>query len=262
MPTEAAASAVHAVSAAPAVDDAHAAPAVPADAPTGTPDASNAQHRLITHLQSMARARKGARFGVALSGGCDSACLTAAMACAGLDAKAYIAKTAFQPERDIADALKAARVAGLPAEIIELDVFAHPDICANPPDRCYLCKRLIFGSIRRAIAADGRHILCDGTNLDDDPARRPGFRALAELDVRSPLREAGMTKADVREAGRALGAVAADKPSFSCWATHVPEGQPLTPASIAAARDAMLPHAAEEPATSEAAHETPCAKPE
>ncbi len=183
----------------------------------------------------MARACKGARFGIALSGGCDSACLTAAMAQAGLDAKAYIVKTAFQPERDIEDAIEAARTAGVPAQVIELDVFAHPDICANPPDRCYLCKRLIFGSIRQAMEADGRQILCDGTNRDDNPTRRPGFRALAELDVRSPLREANMTKADVRAAARALGAIAADKPSFSCWATHVPEGQAITPAAIAAA---------------------------
>lgn len=186
----------------------------------------------------MARTCEGARFGIALSGGCDSACLVAAMAKAEFDAKAYIVKTAFQPEADIADALDAARGAGMETEVIELDVFADPAICANPPDRCYLCKRAIFGSIRAAMEADGRQILCDGTNLDDNPARRPGFRALAELDVRSPLREAGLTKADVREAARALGAVAADKPSFSCWATHVPAGEPITPASIAAAQAA------------------------
>ena len=85
------------------------------------------------------------------------------------------------------------------------------------------------------MARDGLSVLADGTNASDDPARRPGFRALAELQVVSPLRRAGMTKDDVRRASRSLGLFTADKPSFSCLAVHVEAGQPLTQEALAQA---------------------------
>ena len=116
--------------------------------------------------------------------------------------------------------------------VLELDILSQDDICANPPDRCYLCKRFIFGQVLAAMERDGRRVLLDGTNATDDPANRPGFRALAELGVRSPLREAGFTKDDVRAASRAMSLPTADKPNFSCFATKVPPGEPLTRESL------------------------------
>ena len=83
------------------------------------------------------------------------------------------------------------------------------------------------------MAEDGFEVLADGTNVTDDPANRPGFQALAELGVVSPLRRAGMTKDDVRAASRELGLFTADKPSFSCIAVHVGEGRPITAAALA-----------------------------
>lgn len=178
------------------------------------------------------------RFAVAFSGGCDSSCLLAAALRAGCAVKAYVVRTVFQPAFEIADARRLAADLGADFELIDADVLARGEVCANGSDRCYRCKRFIFSTIRERMAADGYEVLADGTNASDDPARRPGFRALAELGVASPLRRAGMTKDDVRSASRALGLFTADKPSFSCLAVHAPAGERLTQKALddAAAR--------------------------
>lgn len=172
------------------------------------------------------------RYGLAFSGGCDSSFLLAAMRRAGLNAKAYMVMTAFQAPFELEDARRVVEETGAEFELIRADILSQADVCANPPDRCYLCKRFIFGQVLAAMERDGRHVLLDGTNSSDDPANRPGFRALAELDVRSPLREAGFTKDDVRAASRAIGLSTADKPNFSCFATKVAPGEPLTRESL------------------------------
>lgn len=185
------------------------------------------------------------RVALAFSGGCDSSYLLMAAVAAGCAVGAYCVKTAFQADFELEDArrvLDEVRTrhpeADVGFRVLELDILSQDDICANPPDRCYLCKRFILGAVSDAARRDGFDVLVDGTNASDDPARRPGFRALAELGVISPLRRAGMTKDDVRAASRALGVLTADKPSFSCLATAVAHGEPLTAASlIRAARE-------------------------
>ena len=168
------------------------------------------------------------RFALAFSGGADSACLLGAAAKAGCHVKAYLVKTAFQPNVDVTDAQHVAAEWGVPLEVIYADVLSQPAIAANPPDRCYHCKTFIFGAIKKRAQSDGYPVLCDGTNATDNPVRRPGFRALAELGVVSPLRRSGLTKDEVRALGRSAGVSLADKPSFSCYAVHAPAGQPLT----------------------------------
>ncbi|MCI2241706.1 7-cyano-7-deazaguanine synthase [Adlercreutzia faecimuris] len=193
------------------------------------------------------------RLAVAFSGGCDSAYLLAAARAAGCEVRAYRVDTAFQPAFERDDAARVAAALGVPLTTIPLDVLACDDVAANPPDRCYRCKRLIFDAIRAQVERDAAAGLwgdagaavpiADGTNGSDDPARRPGFRALAERGVVSPLRRAGLAKADVRAAARALAAregadsdaLLAAKPSFPCLAVFVGEGAPLTPASLAEA---------------------------
>lgn len=179
------------------------------------------------------------RYGLAFSGGCDSSFLLAAMCRAGLDVKAYMVMTAFQAPFELNDARRVVEEVGAEFELMRADVLSQKDVCANPPDRCYLCKRFIFGEVLAAMGRDGRRVLLDGTNASDDPARRPGFRALAELGVRSPLRDAGFTKENVREASRAIGLSTADKPNFSCFATKVSEGQRIDRASLEAAAHAL-----------------------
>lgn len=182
------------------------------------------------------------RLALAFSGGTDSSYLLMAAVEAGCEVGAYCVKTAFQADFELEDArlvLDEVRTrhpeADVGFRVLELDILSQDDICANPPDRCYLCKRFILGAVRAATERDGYGVLVDGTNASDDPARRPGFRALAELGVVSPLRRAGMAKEDVRAASRAIGAPTADKPSFSCLATAVAQGDPLTEASLARA---------------------------
>ena len=183
------------------------------------------------------------KLAVAFSGGCDSSLLLAAAKLAGCEVHAYLVKTAFQPAFELADARAVADALDVPLTVVEADVLAQAEICENPPDRCYRCKRFIFQKVREAAAADGFTVIVDGTNASDDPARRPGFKALAEAGVVSPLRRAGMTKANVRHVlagleerfGLAPGALMAAKPSFPCLAVYVSEGEPITEASLAEA---------------------------
>lgn len=182
---------------------------------------------------------KEVRYGLAFSGGSDSSFLLAALVDAGFDVKAYTVDTVFQAPFERDDAKRVIDQVGAQWDVIEADVLQNEAICANPADRCYHCKSFVFGTILRRMAEEGRTVLLDGTNASDDPARRPGFRALEELDVRSPLREAGMTKDDVRRASRERGLYTAGKPSFSCYAVRVPEGRRITAESLAEA--AALP---------------------
>ena len=180
------------------------------------------------------------KLAVAFSGGCDSARRRAAASRAGGEGRAYLGQTAGPPdfEREAARAVAAAL--DVPLTVVEADVLAQEAICANPADRCYLCKRFIFGEVRRAAAADGFTVIVDGTNATDDPERRPGFKALAEAGVVSPLRRAGMTKANVRHVlasleerfGLPSGALMSAKPSFPCLAVYVPQGESITEASL------------------------------
>ena len=159
------------------------------------------------------------RLAVAFSGGCDSSYLVAAARQAGVDVRAYLVRTAFQLPCEIADAERLVSEFGLELVIIDADVLAEDAICANPPDRCYLCKRFIFSTILERLEEDGfaGTPLADGTNATDDPARRPGFRALAELDVVSPLRRAGLGKDDVRSASRGSGCSRRASPASRAW---------------------------------------------
>lgn len=175
------------------------------------------------------------KFAVAFSGGCDSSYLLTAAMRAGCDVHAYGVKTAFQADFELEDSKRLAREVGFPFTVIRANVLDDAAICENPSHRCYLCKRFVFGAISERMREDGFTVLCDGTNATDDPARRPGFRALAELGVTSPLRRAGMTKDDVRAASRELGIFTADKPSFSCLAVHVPKGHAIDAAALDAA---------------------------
>ncbi len=168
------------------------------------------------------------RVAVAFSGGCDS-CLVLALAkkyCK--DVKAYMVFTDFQMRSDLLDARNFARACGVDLEVFELDILKHENMQQNPENRCYLCKSLMFQTIRNAAVRDGFDTLIDGTNLSDDPSNRPGFKALKEYDVISPLRLCGLEKSDVRALSAALGLISANKPSFSCIATKFPYGTILS----------------------------------
>ena len=174
------------------------------------------------------------RVALAFSGGVDSAFLLHAAREAGAEVRAYYAVSAFQPEFEREDARKLAAEYGIDLVEIPLDVLADERIASNPVDRCYWCKRAIFGAITEAAEHDGFSLVIDGTNASDDASDRPGMRALQELGVRSPLRECGLTKQRIRELSHEAGLFTWDKPSYSCLATRIPCGEPLTAEALAA----------------------------
>ena len=165
---------------------------------------------------------------VAFSGGVDSAFLLWAAAHYGCDVRAYYVKTAFQPQFELEDARRLAEELSVPMTVVEADILAVPEAAANGPRRCYYCKRALFSLVREAAAGDGYTLLLDGTNASDDAGDRPGMQALRELAVRSPLRECGLTKAQVRELSRQAGLFTWNKPAYACLATRVPCGTPIT----------------------------------
>ena len=168
------------------------------------------------------------RAALAFSGGVDSAYLLYAARRWGAEVQAYYVQTAFQPRFERADAERLAAELGVSMRVLTVDVLAVPEAAANPPDRCYHCKRAIFKAIARAAAEDGFSLLLDGTNASDDAADRPGMRALRELAVRSPLRECGLTKADIRRRSKEVGLFTWNKPAYACLATRIPAGTPIT----------------------------------
>ncbi|MBR2895327.1 MAG: ATP-dependent sacrificial sulfur transferase LarE [Oscillospiraceae bacterium] len=168
------------------------------------------------------------RLALAFSGGVDSAYLLYAAVKAGADVKAYYVKSAFQPEFELRDAQRLAEELDAKMEIIPVDVLCDETIAANPSNRCYYCKKRIFTAIADAAARDGYSVLMDGTNASDDASDRPGIRALQEMQVRSPLRECGITKAQVRQFSREAGLFTWDKPAYACLATRIPTGERIT----------------------------------
>lgn len=165
---------------------------------------------------------------LAFSGGVDSAYLLYAGIHFGCDIHAYYVKSDFQPQFELEDALKLAGELDAKMTVLELDVLSDPTVTSNPANRCYYCKKKIFGKIMEAAKADGYSLLIDGTNASDDAGDRPGMKALQELSVRSPLRECDITKAEVRQLSKEAGLFTWDKPAYACLATRIPTGDPIT----------------------------------
>lgn len=168
------------------------------------------------------------RAAVAFSGGTDSALVLWAARQYGRQVRAYYVHTAFQPAFELADARRLASELDVPLTVVEVDVLGVPEAAANGPRRCYYCKRALFTALWQAARADGHTVLLDGTNASDDAGDRPGMQALRELEVRSPLRECGLTKDQVRQISKEAGLFTWDKPAYACLATRVPTGTAIT----------------------------------
>ena len=165
---------------------------------------------------------------IGFSGGVDSAFLLAMGVKYWADVKPYFIKTAFQPEFELEDARRLTKELGVELTVIELDILSNRTVAENPADRCYYCKSALFGALKKRAVKDGYTVLLDGTNASDDASDRPGMRAIRELQVRSPLRECGLTKAEIRRISKEEGIFTWDKPSYACLATRVPAGEELT----------------------------------
>jgi uncharacterized protein len=172
---------------------------------------------------------------VAYSGGTDSTYLLAAC----LDVLgpnrvlALTADSPLTPRAELAEARAVAAQLGARHRVLPSDDLANEAIVANPPDRCYHCKFARFGALLEIARAEGLAHLVHGENADDARDYRPGSRAAEELEVRAPLREAGLAKADVRALSRARGLPNWNRPSNACLASRFPYGTPLTRENLA-----------------------------
>lgn len=181
--------------------------------------------------------RQAGPLAVAFSGGVDSTFLLAAAADVIAEPGQLLAVTETSPLHDAADLAFARSFAaslGVPHVFIDAGMLADPLFSANPPDRCYLCKRAVFRRIIEAAQARGVSRVAHGANVDDLGDFRPGMAAARELGVHAPLLEAGLTKADIRELSRQRGLPTWNHPSSGCLATRIPYGQPIDLTKIAA----------------------------
>ncbi|HCM24243.1 MAG TPA: ATP-dependent sacrificial sulfur transferase LarE [Ruminococcaceae bacterium] len=165
---------------------------------------------------------------IGFSGGVDSSYLLYEAQKYAKKVRAYYVKSAFQPQFELDDARKLAQQIGADLRILQVDILSHKEIISNPPNRCYFCKQAIFGTISSQAAQDGFPVLIDGTNASDAADDRPGMRALKEMSVRSPLRECGLTKSEIRKLSKEAGLLTWNKPAYACLATRVPFHEPLS----------------------------------
>jgi uncharacterized protein len=166
---------------------------------------------------------------IAYSGGVDSTFLAAiTYEVLGQGALAITAASPIRHPQELEVAKAVAGVLGIQHIVIETDELSHPDFIANDIHRCYHCKRLLFTRLRQLATEKGLGCILEGSNYDDLTEHRPGMRAAAELGVRSPLSEVGLTKAEIRLLSQKLGLSTWDKPAESCLATRIPHGTPIT----------------------------------
>ncbi len=171
---------------------------------------------------------KHRRVAIAFSGGVDSSYLLYAAKKNAEEVSAYYVKSAFQPAFEYEDVLRFAKELGADLSIINAEIFDDEKIYLNSPDRSYYCKKNFFSQILQQAERDGCNMMLEGTNASDDINDRPGFKALNELKVFSPLRECGLSKKQIRNLSKEAGLFTWNKASYACLATRLPIGMKIT----------------------------------
>ena len=170
---------------------------------------------------------------VAYSGGVDSVFLArVAHDVLGARALAAIADSPSLPRRELQEALDIAMKFGFPVRVIQTQEFANENYTANPANRCYFCKHELFEELTPLARAEHFAVIAYGENASDNGDFRPGAQAAVEFQVRAPLKEAGLTKAEIRELSAQLGLPTADKPQMACLSSRVPHGETVTPEKL------------------------------
>ncbi len=170
---------------------------------------------------------------VGFSGGVDSTFLL--KVCRDVLRDNVLAVTAASPTtagHELHDAVRLAKILGAEHLVVDSGELALEEFLKNPPDKCFICKKSRFGDLIAQARARGFDVVTDGENADDHDDYRPGIRATRELGVRSPLREAGLTKQEIRLLSKRLGLPTWNKPSYACLATRIPYGHRITPEKL------------------------------
>ena len=170
---------------------------------------------------------------VAYSGGVDSVFLArVARDVLGDKSLAVIADSASLPRRELAEALEIAERFQIPVRVVKTDEFNNTEYLANPTNRCYFCKHELFTELAPLAKAEGFAVIAYGENASDVGDFRPGAQAAKDFQVRAPLKEVGMTKAEIRELSAQLGLPTADKPQMACLSSRIPYGEAVTPEKL------------------------------
>lgn len=170
---------------------------------------------------------------VAYSGGVDSVFLArVARDVLGERTLAAIADSPSLPRRELAEALALAEQFQIPVRVLRTNEFANEEYLANPQNRCYFCKHELFTELAPLARELQFAVIAYGENASDVGDHRPGAQAAAEFQVRAPLKEAGLTKADIRELSAQLGLPTADKPQMACLSSRIPYGEAVTPEKL------------------------------
>jgi len=170
---------------------------------------------------------------VAYSGGVDSVFLARVVnEVLGEKALAVIADSPSLPRREMEEAVAIAEKFNIPLQVVRTKEFDNPDYLANPNNRCYFCKHELFTEIAPLARARGFAVIAYGENASDVGDHRPGALAAEEFEVRAPLKEAGLTKAEIRELSAHFGLPTADKPQMACLSSRVPYGEAVSPKKL------------------------------
>lgn len=166
---------------------------------------------------------------VAFSGGVDSTfLLKVCKDVLGDNVLAVTARSGTTARHEENDAAHLAKLLGADHVIVDSRELELEEFVKNPPDKCYICKKSRFGNLTKLAEKRGFAVVADGENADDHDDYRPGIRATRELGVRSPLREAGLTKKEIRSLSKKLNLPTWNKPAYACLATRIPYGDPIT----------------------------------
>ncbi len=182
----------------------------------------------------LARLAGYGRVAVAFSGGVDSAVVArAAFEACGKNAVAVTAVSLSLASGELDEARQIAGLIGIRHVVLETQEFENESYLANPANRCYFCKTELYSRLESRLSELNADVICNGTNLDDQGDYRPGMTAAKEHAVRSPLIEAGLTKADVRELAKQWSLPCWDKPAMPCLSSRIAYGVAVTPERVA-----------------------------
>jgi uncharacterized protein len=166
---------------------------------------------------------------VAYSGGVDSVLLAyVARKVLGEKSLAVIADSPSLPRRELEEALAIGRQFHFPVRVIQTREFENASYLSNPSNRCYFCKHELFNELAPLAKAEQFEVIAYGENASDIGDYRPGAQAASEFQVRAPLKEAGLTKAEIRQLSVQFGLPTAEKPQMACLSSRIPYGEPVT----------------------------------